>query len=86
MIGVVSYFVFLGAGAYGTLILGGAPQDGHLGGVALIYPLALLGGMIAAGILAWIVGLLTLRLRHDYLAIATFGVAVAFENVMRNAE
>ena len=81
--GVVAFF---GAGAYGTLILGGAPQDGHLGGFALIYPLALLGGMIAAGILAWIVGLLTLRLRHDYLAIATFGVAVAFENVMRNAE
>ncbi|HKK98016.1 MAG TPA: branched-chain amino acid ABC transporter permease, partial [Marivita sp.] len=35
---------------------------------------------------AWIVGLLTLRLRHDYLAIATFGVAVAFENVVRNAD
>lgn len=42
--------------------------------------------MTIAGALAWIVGLLTLRLRHDYLAIATFGVAVAFENVMRNAE
>ena len=77
---------FFGAGAYGTLILGGAPQTGHLGGFELFYPLALLGGMVAAGILAWIVGLLTLRLRHDYLAIATFGVAVAFENLMRNAE
>jgi branched-chain amino acid transport system permease protein len=32
------------------------------------------------------VGLLTLRLRHDYLAIATFGVAVAFESVTRNAD
>ncbi|MET1416472.1 branched-chain amino acid ABC transporter permease [Roseibium sp. HPY-6] len=80
--GVVASF---GAGAYGTLILGGAPQDGQLGGFSLFYPLALAGGMLAAGILAWIVGKLTLRLRHDYLAIATFGVAVAFENVMRNA-
>lgn len=77
---------FFGAGAYGTLILGGTPQDGHLGGFGLIYPLALLGGMAFAGLLAWVVGALTLRLRHDYLAIATFGVAVAFENVMRNAE
>lgn len=77
---------FFGAGAYGTLILGGTPQDGHLGGYALPYPLALLGGMMAAGLLAWGVGRLTLKLRHDYLAIATFGVAVAFENVMRNAE
>ena len=81
--GVVAFF---GAGAYGTLILGGTPQEGHLGGFSLAYPLALLGGMAAAGIMAWIVGLLTLRLRHDYLAIATFGVAVAFENLMRNAE
>ncbi|WP_298981923.1 branched-chain amino acid ABC transporter permease [uncultured Roseibium sp.] len=80
--GVVASF---GAGAYATLMLGGPPQDGHVGGFGLVYPLALAGGMLAAGILAWIVGKLTLRLRHDYLAIATFGVAVAFENVMRNA-
>ena len=77
---------FFGAGAYGTLLLGGTPQAGHLGGFELFYPLALLGGMVVAGLLAWLVGLMTLRLRHDYLAISTFGVAVAFENLMRNAE
>lgn len=81
--GVVAFF---GAGAYGTLLLGGTPQSAHLGGFEIFYPLALLGGMFAAGLLAWIVGILTIRLRHDYLAIATFGVAVAFENLMRNAE
>ena len=76
---------FFGAGAYGTLILGGTPQEAHLGGFGLPFGLALVGGMVAAALLAWIVGRLTLRLRHDYLAIATFGVAVTFENVMRNA-
>ena len=81
--GVVAFF---GAGAYGTLILGGTPQAGQLGGFGLPYILALLGGMICAGIVAWIVGLLTIRLRHDYLAIATFGVAVAFETMMRNTD
>ena len=81
--GVVAFF---GAGAYGTLILGGGPQDGQLGGLGLFYPLALLGGMATAGLLAWGVGILTLRLRHDYLAISTFGIAVAFENLMRNAQ
>jgi len=81
--GVVAFF---GAGAYGTLILGGTPQAGQLGGFGLPYLLALLGGMVCAGIVAWIVGLLTIRLRHDYLAIATFGVAVAFETVMRNTD
>lgn len=77
---------FFGIGAYGTLILGGAPQAERFGGFALAYPLPLIGGMICAGILALIVGRLTLRLRHDYLAIATFGVAVAFENTARNSE
>ncbi len=81
--GVVAFF---GAGAYATLILGGTPQDGQLGGYGLIYPLALLGGMVTAALMAWVVGILTLRLRHDYLAISTFGVAVAFENLMRNAQ
>lgn len=80
--GVVAFF---GAGAYGTLILGGIPQDGLIGGFELPYLVALLGGMVIAGLVAWGVGLLTLRLRHDYLAIATFGVAVAFENLVRNA-
>jgi len=81
--GVVAFF---GAGAYGTLLLGGTPQADHIGGFELFYPLALIGGMAAAGLLAWVVGILTLRMRHDYLAISTFGVAVAFENLMRNAE
>ena len=81
--GVVAFF---GAGAYGTLLLGGAPQADHIGGFDLFYPLALIGGATAAGLLAFVVGRLTLHLRHDYLAIATFGVAVTFENVMRNAE
>ncbi len=81
--GVVAFF---GAGAYATIILGGTPQADHLGGFGLYYPLALLGGVIAAGILAWVVGALTLKLRHDYLAIATFGVAVAFESLMRNTD
>ncbi len=80
--GVVAFF---GAGAYGTLILGGTPQAGHLGGYELPYLIALIGGMAIAGLMAWAVGIRTLRLRHDYLAIATFGVAVAFENLMRNA-
>jgi len=81
--GVVAFF---GAGAYGTLLLGGSPQPDHIAGFELFYPIALIGGMVIAGILAWVVGVLTLKMRHDYLAISTFGVAVAFENLMRNAE
>lgn len=81
--GVVAFF---GAGAYGTMLLGGRPEPGQFGGFEWPFLFALGGGVVLAGLVAWIVGILTLRLRHDYLAIATFGVAVAFESVTRNAE
>ncbi|MBF9028853.1 branched-chain amino acid ABC transporter permease [Rhodobacterales bacterium HKCCE3408] len=77
---------FFGAGAYGTLILARPAQEAQFGGFDIPYLVALAGGMAVAAALAWVVGRLTLRLRHDYLAIATFGVAVAFENVMRTTE
>jgi len=81
--GVVAFF---GMGAYATMILGGPPEAGQFGGFGLPYLVALSGGILAAAALAWIVGLLTLRLRHDYLAISTFGIAVALEAVARNAQ
>ena len=77
---------FFGAGAYGLIILGGPQRPGEFGGFGLPFPLAILGGILFAGLLAWLVGVVTARLRHDYLAIATFGVAVAAESVVRNAE
>jgi len=77
---------FFGAGAYGLILLGGTEQADHIGGFELFYPLALVGGVLFSGLIAGVVGMLTIRLRRDYLAIATFGVAVAFENLMRNAE
>jgi branched-chain amino acid transport system permease protein len=81
--GVVAFF---GMGAYGAMILGGRSEAGLMGGFGLPFPVAFAGGVLMAAALAWVVGVLTLRLRHDYLAIATFGVAVALESVARNAE
>lgn len=77
---------FFGAGAYALIILGGPDRPGEFGGFLLSYPIAMLGGIIVSGILALIVGIVTARLRHDYLAIATFGVAIALESLVRNAE
>ncbi len=76
--GVVAFF---GAGGYGTLILGGTPQADHLGGFEPAVSACAdrrHGDLRACWPGSW--ASLTLRLRHDYLAIATFGVAVAFEN------
>ena len=81
--GVVAFFA---AGAYGLILLGGPERANEFGGFDLPYLIALIGGVLLSGVLALIVGLATTRLRHDYLAIATFGVAIAIESVARNAE
>jgi branched-chain amino acid transport system permease protein len=81
--GIVAFF---GAGAYGAMILGGRSDPLVLGGFELPWLVAFAGGILLAGLIAWVVGMLTLRLRHDYLAIATFGVGVALEAVARNAQ
>lgn len=77
---------FFGAGAYGLVIAGGPERAGELGGFGLPWPFAVLAGIALAGLLALVVGLATAKLRHDYLAIATFGVSIAVETLARNAE
>ena len=42
--------------------------------------------MLAAGLAALVIGLATLRLREDYLAISTFGIAVTIQLFTLNAE
>ncbi len=79
--GVVAFF---GIGAYTMIIMAGPDRAGELGGFGLPWPVAMAGGATAAGVLALIVGFATTKLRHDYLAIATFGVAVAMESFVRN--
>src|SRR3546814_11898614 len=42
--------------------------------------------MVVAGLIAWPIGKITLRLRSDYLAIATIGVAEIIRLVARSEE
>ncbi|WP_439596363.1 branched-chain amino acid ABC transporter permease [Falsiroseomonas sp.] len=69
---------FVAIGAYASALLT----------TALGWPVALgwLGAMVAAGLAAFIVGLAALRLREDYLAITTFGIAVVIQLVALNAQ
>lgn len=60
---------FMAIGAYATAIIAGKAQD-----YGTFY-LSLLVGALVAGLVAFLVGLPTLRLKGDYLAIATLGVA-----------
>jgi branched-chain amino acid transport system permease protein len=77
---------FMAVGAYATAILTGPPYAASLGGFGLPVLVGWLGAMLAAGLAAALVGLVTLRLRQDYLAIATFGIAVALQLVALNLE
>jgi branched-chain amino acid transport system permease protein len=73
-------------GAYTSAILTTAAFPGHWGGFGWPVMLGLLGGMGVAAAVSAFIGVLTLRLRADYLAITTFGVAVMVDLLVRNVE
>lgn len=76
---------FMAVGAYATAILIGPERAAVLGGFGLPFGVGLVCGMAAAGCAALIVGLATLRLREEYLAVATFGIAISVQLVALNA-
>jgi branched-chain amino acid transport system permease protein len=79
---------FFAVGAYTTAILTKQPSTGqyveYIGGFGLPFVIGLLGAGLACGILAFIIGIPTLSLREDYLAIATIGVAESLRRVFIN--
>ncbi len=79
--GVVGFYAI---GGYTHAILTAAPQAGHLGNLGLHWGVGLVGAMLVTALAAWIIGWLTVRLRGDYLAIASFGIAVSIQLVALN--
>ena len=75
---------FVAVGAYTSAILTAPPAADRIGGPGWPVALGWLAAALAAGLVALGVGALTLRLRHDYLAIATFGVAVTIQLLAMN--
>lgn len=73
----LGHAAFYGTGAYATAMLAanGVP-----------WPLAILGGILAAGIAGVIVGFASLRVKHDFLAITTIGVSFLFLGFVRKQE
>lgn len=81
-IGVSGFYL---VGAYAFAILCGPPGSSYLGGFALPFIVGLLGAMAISGLVAFIAGIPTLRLRADYLAIVTIGIGVTLQLVALNA-
>ncbi|HEU5196930.1 MAG TPA: branched-chain amino acid ABC transporter permease, partial [Methylomirabilota bacterium] len=62
------------------------PQPQYIGNFGLPWLVGVLAAMAATALAGWLIGLVTIRLRGDYLAIATFGVAVSIQLVTLNWE
>lgn len=75
---------FFGIGAYATAILTTEASARHLGGYQMPYVVGFAAAMLLSGIIAYAVGKVCLRLRSDYLAIATIGIAEIFRLILKN--
>jgi branched-chain amino acid transport system permease protein len=87
-IGIAGFFCI---GAYtSAMVTMPAPTGLYAKYVKLLFGLdqpfifGLLGAAVICGIVAFLIGLLTLRLGEDYLAIATLGIAETFRLVFNN--
>jgi branched-chain amino acid transport system permease protein len=79
---------FFAVGAYTSAIITKQPSSGeymtYIGGLHAPFFVGLLGAGVACSVLAFIIGIPTLRLREDYLAIASIGVAETLRRVFIN--
>ena len=77
---------FVAVGAYTSAILTTPDDAQRHGGFGWPVALGWLAAMAASGLCALLIGLVALRLRDDYLAITTFGIAVTIQLVATNAQ
>jgi len=77
---------FYAIGAYGFAILTAAPRADLIGNFGLPWIVGVAGAMAASAFIALVIGIATLRLRDDYLAIATFGIAATIQLLALNLD
>jgi branched-chain amino acid transport system permease protein len=77
---------FVAIGAYASALLTTPASPGRFGGFDLPILVGWIAGALAAGLVSVLVGAITMRLRADYLAIATFGVAVVVQLAALNLQ
>ncbi len=86
-VGIAGFFA---VGAYTSALLTTPPLDlpgrADVGGIGLPMPVGWLASALIAAAVAWAVGRICLRLRSDYLAIATIGIAEILRLVALNEQ
>jgi branched-chain amino acid transport system permease protein len=81
--GIVGFYAI---GAYTHAIVTAAPKAGMIANMGLPWIAGVVAAMAATALVAGIVGLATIRLRGDYLAVATFGIATTIQLLTHNLE
>jgi branched-chain amino acid transport system permease protein len=77
---------FYAIGAYTHAILTAAPQPQYIGNFGLPWIVGVLAAMLVTALASIIIGLITIRLRGDFLAIASFGIAILIQLLTLNLE
>jgi branched-chain amino acid transport system permease protein len=77
---------FIAVGAYTQAILTASASHEYVSGFALPFPVALAASIAATAAIAVAVGLITIRLRTDYLALATYGIAASIQLLLLNLD
>lgn len=71
-VGIAGFFAI---GAYTMALMTSPAASSHIGGWDLPVLVGIIGAIISSCIIAWVIGKVCLRLRSDYLAITTIGLA-----------
>lgn len=77
---------FFAVGAYASALVTTAASSRHFGGLDLPIPFGLLAAMVLAGITGWAVAKICVRLKSDYLAMASIGIAEILRLVIVNEQ
>jgi branched-chain amino acid transport system permease protein len=80
-VGIAGFFAI---GAYTAAMYTTEPTGKHFGGLNLPFWMGAIAAMITSGCVAWVVGKICIRLRSDYLAIATIGIAEILRLILKN--
>ncbi len=80
-VGIAGFFAI---GAYTSALITSPISEQHLGGYELPVVVGFIFAMIISALIGYFVGKLCIRLRSDYLAIATIGVAEIFRLILKN--
>lgn len=77
---------FFAVGAYASAILTAPDAPSHVGGFGLPIPLGLAGAALVSGFTGYLVAKICIRLKSDYLAMASIGIAETLRLIIVNEQ